>query len=42
MHRGQIKVESKLGHGATVIITLPVHLPDGQIDQSVNRDDLIA
>jgi two-component system, NtrC family, sensor kinase len=42
MHRGQIKVESKLGHGATVIITLPIHLPDEQIDRSANRDDLIA
>ena len=41
MHRGQIRVESKLGHGATVIITLPVHLPDGQVDQSVKRDDMI-
>ena len=42
MHRGQIRVESKLGHGTTVIVTLPIHLPDGQIDRSANRDDLIA
>ncbi|MGA7194389.1 MAG: cache domain-containing protein [Anaerolineales bacterium] len=42
MHRGQINVESKLGDGATVIITLPVHLPDGQVDRSANRDDLIT
>jgi two-component system NtrC family sensor kinase len=30
MHRGQIAVQSQVGHGTTFTVTLPVHLPEGQ------------
>ena len=29
LHHGQIAIQSQVGHGTTVIITLPVRLPDG-------------
>jgi len=42
MHRGEIQVKSQPGHGATIIITLPVRLPDEQVDRSTQRIDLIG
>lgn len=41
MHRGQIRVQSNPGHGTTFTITLPVRLPNGQVDQPVHQPDLI-
>ena len=32
LHHGQITVQSQVGHGTTVIITLPVRLPDGELN----------
>jgi two-component system NtrC family sensor kinase len=42
MHRGQIRVESQADCGTTVIITLPVHLLNGQADQPIRKRDLIG
>jgi signal transduction histidine kinase len=41
LHRGQIMVQSKVGQGTTIIITLPVHLPNGSLNQSASVSDLI-
>ena len=42
LHRGQIAVNSQVGHGTTIIITLPVRLPDGGSPQAVSSKDLIG
>jgi two-component system NtrC family sensor kinase len=31
MHRGQITVQSQVGHGTTFVVTLPVRLPQGEL-----------
>ena len=39
LHHGQISIQSLVGHGTTVIITLPVRLPDeGSILAAVSKD----
>jgi two-component system NtrC family sensor kinase len=42
LHRGQIMVESQVGHGTTIIITLPVHLPGGELSRNPSSKDLIG
>ncbi len=42
LHRGQITVQSQVGHGTTVIITLPIRLPDGGAAQAASSKDLIG
>lgn len=36
LHRGQINIQSKVGVGTTVTITLPVHLPDTHSTQVIS------
>ena len=42
MHYGQIHVESQVGQGTTIVISLPVRLPDGRLDRTANKSDLIG
>jgi two-component system NtrC family sensor kinase len=42
LHRGQIVVQSQVGHGTTIIITLPVHLPIGELSGAASSKDLIG
>jgi two-component system NtrC family sensor kinase len=42
LHHGQISVDSQVGHGTTIIITLPIHLPDGESTQAAVSKDLIG
>ena len=42
MHRGQIHVESQPGKGTTIVISLPIRLPDGQLDHPGDKNDLIG
>jgi signal transduction histidine kinase len=42
LHHGQISVNSQVGHGTTIIITLPIHLPDGESTQAASSKDLIG
>jgi two-component system, NtrC family, sensor kinase len=42
LHHGQITIQSQVGHGTTVIITLPIHLPDGGPTQTTSSKDLIG
>ncbi|MGZ6317303.1 MAG: sensor histidine kinase, partial [Anaerolineales bacterium] len=42
MHRGQIRLESRVGHGTTVIVTLPVHSPDSPPNPSVPGTNIIT
>jgi two-component system NtrC family sensor kinase len=42
LHRGQIMVQSQVGHGTTVIITLPIRLPEGESTQGTASKDLIG
>jgi len=43
IHRGQIRVESRPGQGATVVIALPVSLPVGQVSRhSTPGTDIIT
>ena len=42
MHYGQIHAQSQMGQGTTIVITLPVRLPEGRLDRTVNKSDLIG
>jgi two-component system NtrC family sensor kinase len=42
LHHGQIAVSSQVSHGTTIIITLPVRLPDGTLTQAASSKDLIG
>ena len=42
LHRGQIMVQSQVGHGTTIIITLPVHLPNRELNGTASSKDLIG
>jgi two-component system NtrC family sensor kinase len=42
LHHGQIMVDSRVGQGTTIIITLPVRLPDGSSAQAAAAKDLIG
>lgn len=42
MHRGQIHVESQVGRGTTMILTLPVRLAETQPQHLLQEDDMIA
>jgi two-component system NtrC family sensor kinase len=42
MHYGQIHVESQVGKGTTIVISLPVRLPEGRLDRTANKSDLIG
>ena len=42
MHRGQIRLESRVGHGTTVIVTLPVHSPNSPPNPSVPGTNIIT
>jgi signal transduction histidine kinase len=42
LHHGQIAVNSQVGHGTTIIITLPVRQPDGSTAQVATSQDLIG
>lgn len=42
MHRGQIYLQSQPGQGTTVVITLPVRLPNGRLDRAGDASDLIG
>ena len=41
-HGGKIHVESQVGQGTTIVITLPVRLPAGRLDRTANKSDLIG
>jgi two-component system NtrC family sensor kinase len=38
MHQGQIHVESEMGKGTTMVISLPVELPDGALNRHGNNE----
>jgi two-component system, NtrC family, sensor kinase len=42
MHRGQIRVESQVGHGTTMIITLPTRFSDSPPHHLLQQTDMIA
>jgi len=42
LHHGQIMVNSQVGQGTTIIITLPICLPDGSSAQAAASKDLIG
>jgi two-component system NtrC family sensor kinase len=42
LHHGQITIQSQVSHGTTVIITLPVRLPDGGSIQAAASKDMIG
>ena len=42
MHYGQIHAQSQVGQGTTIVITLPVRLPDGRLDRTGNTSNLIG
>ena len=42
LHRGQIMVQSQVGHGTTIIITLPVNPTGGELGRVVSSKDLIG
>ncbi len=42
MHRGQIHIESQVGRGTTMILTLPVRLAEAQPQHLLQEDDMIA
>lgn len=42
LHHGQIAIQSQVGHGTTVIITLPVRQPDGGSNEAAASKDIIG
>ena len=42
MHYGQIHAQSQVGQGTTIVITLPVRLPEGRLDRTGNTSNLIG
>ena len=42
MHYGQIHAQSQIGQGTTIVITLPVRLPEGRLDRTGNTSNLIG
>jgi two-component system, NtrC family, sensor kinase len=42
LHRGQITVQSQVGQGTTISITLPIRLPEGTTNQAVASKELIG
>ena len=42
LHRGQISVQSQVGQGTTVTISLPIHLPEESAGQKVVAAELIG
>jgi two-component system, NtrC family, sensor kinase len=42
LHHGQINIQSQAGHGATVIITLPIRLPEGESIPPATSKELIG
>jgi two-component system NtrC family sensor kinase len=42
LHRGQISIQSQVGRGTTVVITLPVRLPEGSSNQVASSKELIG
>ncbi len=42
MHRGQIRVESSVGQGTTIIISLPIQSADAPLHHSSREEDIIA
>ena len=42
LHHGQIEIQSQVGQGATVVITLPIRLPEGESTRTAASKDLIG
>jgi two-component system NtrC family sensor kinase len=42
MHRGQITVQSQVGQGTTVTVTLPVRLPESRLEHAGSPSEIIG